>query len=246
MSAPRVLVVRSGVRPFLGSASVGLEIVEVVSHRIEPVEASPEIFSEPADFVVFTSQVAVERVLVPELEAAFRLCAREGRIAAVGAATEAALRARGLPPDIVARGSAQSLLELLPANLSGRCVLLPCGEDASDELPDGLRGRGGRVVRAVVYRKVANLADPLLDREVLDRPFAAFCATSPAAVHWLLTGVGPAAAERLCATPAVALGPSTRRALETRGVKKIEVSPQARFAAAARMLEALASAEASK
>ncbi len=247
MNLPRALVVRSGANPFASfGGGQGIEIVERVSHSIEPVEPPASAFGGPADLTLLTSQVTVERVLGDALGPDFRRCAAGGRVVAVGAATASALRARNLPPDLVAKGFGESILEALPRDLEGRHVLFPCGEDASLEVPEGLRARGARVTRVVVYRKVPNPADPGLERDILERPFAAFCATSPSAARWLFSGVGPLASERLRKTPAVALGPFTRRYLESRGVERIEVAEEARFAAATRLLEALATAPAGK
>lgn len=247
MSRLRALVVRSGANPFVSfGTGEEVEIVERVSHTIEPVEPPASAFSAPADLTILTSQVTVERVLGDALGPAFRRAAAGGRTVAVGTATESALRARGLPPQIVAKGFGESILEALPRDLEGRHVLFPCAEDASLEVPEGLRARGATVSRIVVYRKVANPADPALEREILEQPFAAFCTTSPSAARWLFAGLGSGAAERLRRTPAVALGPFTRRYLESRGVEHIEVAGEARFAAAARLLETLATAAAGK
>ncbi len=85
-----------------------------------------------------------------------------------------------------------------------------------------------------------NLRETSLESEILKRPFAAICATSPAAARWLFDGLGAAAAERLRRTPAVALGAPTRRCLEELGVRRVETAAEPTFALAARMLEALA------
>ena len=82
--------------------------------------------------------------------------------------------------------------------------------------------------------------DPELEREILTRPFTAFCVTSPSAATWLFAGLPLEAVQRLRATPAVVLGPYTRRYLESHGVARILVTDEARFDAAARMLETLA------
>src|SRR6185295_11743007 len=61
VSAPRVLVVRSGANPFVSFAKGSrLAIVEKVSHTIEPVEPERGALESPSDWVIFTSQVAVE------------------------------------------------------------------------------------------------------------------------------------------------------------------------------------------
>lgn len=246
MSRPRALVVRSGANPFLSLAgSSRIEIVEKVSHSIEPVEPDARELETPATLAIFTSQVAVERLSRdPRLAALFRKTISGGRIVAVGTATHEALDARGVKTDVVAGGSAHSVLECLPTDLKGWRVLLPCGEDASLELPEALRSRGAHAVRLILYRKIPRPRDPDLEREIVERPFAAFCTTSPSAAQWLFAGLREDAAERLRATPAAVLGRFTRRFLEAHGVSRIEVTEEARFADAVALLETLAGAPA--
>ncbi|MGH9369303.1 MAG: uroporphyrinogen-III synthase [Thermoanaerobaculia bacterium] len=244
MSRPRALVVRSGANPFLSDGGSDLlEVVEKASHAIERADPPAGAFAAPTHLAIFTSQVAVERVAADvRLTSLFSRAISGGRVAAVGAATAQALRAHGIPVGLVAEGSAKALLERLPARLDGWRVLLPCGDDAAEELPEALQLRGARVERAVVYRKVLRPRDAGLEREILERPFAAFCTTSPSAAQWLFEGLGDDAADRLRRTPAVALGQTTRRALEARGVLRVAVSGQPLFPSVLALLERLATA----
>lgn len=241
---PRVLIVRSGANPFARLPTrTGLEIVERVSHSIAPLPVPPAVFDRHEDYVVFTSQVTVERLLGDVdavLAQAVRRVIAGAKLVAVGPATEGALRRHGLFPDVVARGGAESVLERLPRRLEGIQVLHPCAEDASPELAEGLHRRGATVTRVPVYRKVPTPPDPELAREIVENPFRAFCVTSPSAATWLFHQLPAEAALRLRETPAVVLGPYTRRYLESHGVEQIAVTDEARFDAAAKMLEALA------
>ena len=242
MSLPRVLVVRSGANPFarMPTAS-GIEVVERASHSIEPLEVSPSAFDRPADLAIFTSQVTVERLLSDDrLAPRLRGAVAGGRVVSVGRSTEAALRRHGLAPDVVARGSGESILDSLPSRLDGMHVLLPRAEDATPELPEGLTRRGAQVILLSVYRKVPAPPDGDLARQIVDRPFRAFCVTSPSAATWLFGGLTEAAALRLRETPAVVLGRYTRRYLESRGIARISVTDVPRFDSAARLLETLA------
>ena len=242
MSLPRALVVRSGANPFVTfSRSSRVEIVEKSSHSIEALEPDPALLESRADFAIFTSQVAVENLFGDERRALlFREAMAGGVVVAVGPVTKDALAARGVAVGLVAAGSGESVLERLPEDLSRRRVLLPCGEDASPELPELLRSRGALVDRLLLYRKVARPRDRDLESEILERPFAAFCTTSPSAARWLFAGLGEPATRRLRATPAVVLGRFTRRFLESHGVSRIEVTEEARFTKAVALLEALA------
>jgi uroporphyrinogen-III synthase len=218
-----------------------IEIVEKVSHTIRSVEPGEVQLRVNSDYIIFTSQVAVERAFGDSrLEQFFRKALESARVVAVGAVTGEALNAKGVETDLVAGGSAESVLEHLPARLDGKRILLPCGEDAAQELPEQLRSRGARAMRVVLYRKVPNPRDPGLEKEIVARPFAAFCTTSPSAATWLFEGLGEEAIRRLRGTPAVVLGRFTRRFLESHGVSRIEVTEEARFAEAVRLLETLA------
>jgi uroporphyrinogen-III synthase len=242
VSTPRVLVVRSGANPFARlSVGSGVELVERSSHTIVPVAVPASALSHPSDLVIFTSQVAVERVLGDaSLSQAVHASAKGGRVVAVGEATASSLARHGMPPDVVAGGSAEAILASLPRRLDGAAVLLPCGDDGAIEMDEALRSRGARVERVVVYKKVPVPADRELSEEIERAPFAAFCTTSPSAARWLFRSVSDAAAERLRATPAVVLGRFTRRYLESHGVEHIAVADEPRFDAAARLLERLA------
>ena len=238
----RVLVVRSGARPFAkGGEDCSVEVIEKVSHWIEPLLRGREALSRPADLAIFTSQIAVERILSDSrLASLFRESLAGGRVVAVGPATARALERRGITANIVASGSAADVLESLPRELSGMRILLPRGVDSKPELPAELARRGAQVAVVELYRKVAEPADPALGKEIVSRPFAAFCVTSPSAGGWLFSGISEAATDRLRRTVAVALGPSTRDFLVGRGVERVEVPRRATFSEATRLLEGLA------
>jgi uroporphyrinogen-III synthase len=247
VSRPRVLVVRSGEKPFLAaSPSPRVEVVERVTHDAESIDPEPRSLEGPFDLVLFTSRIAVAQVLEGPAKAALRALVEPARRGAVGEATAEALRAAGLAPEIVAGGSAGALLAALPMRLDGLRVLLPCGDDAAAALPEGLVGRGAIVSRCVVYRKVARPPDGALRAELLESEFAAFAATSPSAARWLLQSAGPAGAAALRAIPAVALGEATAAFLESRGVRRVTVAARPRFADALALLEALACPAAGK
>lgn len=239
---PKVLVVRSGGRPFFsGEGPRSLEVRERVSHAIVPYREGESALDRRADMAIFTSQVGVERLLGdPELAARLKEAISAGLIAAVGIATADSLARHGMPAREIGEGSARSLLDRLPADLSGQRVLLPRGDDASTALEEELQRRGAVVETLVLYRKVPRPRDADLAVEIVREPFAAFCVTATSAARWLFEDVGKNARERLRATPAVALGPSTRRFLLGQSVSRVEVPHPVNFTEAARLLESLA------
>ena len=240
MSASCVLVVRSGARPF--GAVVGADVIEYVSHTIEPVASDPEEWSGRFDTVVVTSQTAVEQIARDAGRAeAFRSILGSASLVAVGEATAELLQLQGFVPDLVAAGSARSILENLSESAAGGRVLWPSGEEASLDLTTLLTERGARVRRIVLYRKRPTAHGPGVSAEVIARRPAAFCATSPSAADWLFGGVTSEAAEQLRATPAVALGNATLERLASLGVEMVRVAPEARFRSAGTLLAGLAS-----
>ena len=135
-----------------------------------PLErAAAEIASY--DWIVFTSANAVEAFLP------FTGPLRSGlRIAAVGPATAAALRAFGSEPHLTARKSeAEGLAADLAPRIAGRRVLLPQAADARPLLLQELKGAGAEAVAVVAY-------DKRLPSEAPARAAALF-ATSP--IGWV-------------------------------------------------------------
>jgi uroporphyrinogen-III synthase len=157
------------------------------------------------------------------------------RVAAVGDATAAALRAAGLAPDLVPRTahSAEGLLAEWPEEQPPGTVLLPLSARARPVLADGLAARGYRVRAATAYTTVPWPAPAPLPSgreeaagvEVLDRSalLAALAAGGADAVvltapsHLAeLVGDDPAV---LAGTALVAIGEPTRRAAAERGLR---------------------------
>src|SRR6185369_15540724 len=94
MSLPRVLVIRSGARPF--GTVAGAEVMEYVSHTIEPVATEPADWAGGFDTVIVTSQTAVERIARDAAHTeAFRSVLESASLIAVGEATAELLRLHG-------------------------------------------------------------------------------------------------------------------------------------------------------
>ena len=246
MSRYRVLVVRSGAitsafpRPRDASQ---FELVETTSHSVQSLAPDLDVLQEPADYAVFTSQISAGMLFDnADLAAQFRRAIGSGKIAAIGEATAATLRERGISPDIVAAGSGESMLDRLPARLDGLRILLPRGEDATEDLPEGLAHRGARLAPLVLYRKIPVPRPNGFDRGIVERPYAAFATTSPSAAVWLFSGASAGALAKLRETPAVVLGRFTGRYLESHGVARVEIAREPSFSSVLERLEELAAA----
>jgi uroporphyrinogen III methyltransferase/synthase len=152
--------------PFTGALQqAGAAVVEVaLTEQVGPGDGGAALQAaagalDSFDWVVFTSVNTVHRVMAAVRDArALGRC----RVAAVGPATAAALRAAGVEPDLVpAVARAEGLLadfpEAQPGGGTGR-VLYPAGEQAPPTIPEVLGARGWEVHRVDAYRTVAREA----------------------------------------------------------------------------------------
>jgi uroporphyrinogen III methyltransferase/synthase len=176
-------------------------------------------------WVVLTSANGV-RALFDALDAA-KLDARalgSSKVLAIGPATAAALRERGVVADVVPdefRGEAAAEALLRVADVRGRSVLLPRAEVARDALPDALRAAGANVDVVAAYRNATpdeptrtHLASLISERAVDVVTF-----TAPSTVREVLAVLGadgPALLEKLCVA---SIGPVTTEAAIKAGVR---------------------------
>lgn len=140
----------------------GAEPIGVPTIEIQPLEDVHEVDStlarlEEYDWVVFTSANGVE-LLFRRLDSLRRDSRgfHASQVAAVGTATAAALRERGIIADFVSRESvSQSLIDgLAERGVVGRNILLPGPEARPDRLARGLERLGALVREVTLYRTV--------------------------------------------------------------------------------------------
>jgi uroporphyrinogen III methyltransferase/synthase len=168
------------------------------------------------DWVVFTSQNAVDRLMATVRDAR----ALGGvAVAAVGPATADALRLAGVEPDLVpAEHSARGLVEEF-AEGRGR-VLFPSANLALDTVPSGLEDKGWTVERVEAYRTVPAAApDPALLDRVAAADAIAFAATSSVVAFTALSG--PDGAPVPVPPHVVCIGPTTAAAARAAGMANV-------------------------
>jgi uroporphyrinogen III methyltransferase / synthase len=186
--------------------ALGARVVEAPAIRIEalPVELpDPQAY----DLIVLTSPNGVDELLRHVRDA--RALAGP-TIAAIGPGTAAALRARGVEPDVVPE---RALGEALAQALAGRSfarALVARAQDARDVVPDALRAAGTEVDVLALYRTVAEpLADPAR-AAALSADWATF--TSASSVRFFHAAAGTLDGPRLAS-----IGPVTSDALRELG-----------------------------
>ena len=202
--------------------SLGLPVLIWAAVRVLPAETRQldEALSraESFDWIVFTSRHAVAAVTT-------RVSAPPSgvRIAAVGRATAAVLKQHGWPADLIpAEPNAGGLVAAFAASGSARGlrVLYPASSRALPTLAAGLTQLGAEVTTVEAYRTVSGTALNVEDcRSYIARDgVSAVTFASPSAVAELESALGKEALARLLSrVPAVAIGPTTARALTERG-----------------------------
>jgi uroporphyrinogen-III synthase len=166
------------------------------------------------DWVVVTSARAVEPLGRGED------VPKSVRVAAVGAATAAALRARGWRVDVTGTSDASALVEAVSEGgaTDGARVLFPAGSLAGDTIEKGMAALGARVERVEAYRTVPRSPGRLRVREDLRRGVDAVAFASPSAVGALVETLSPEWPAALGRAGLAAIGPSTTRKLTESGV----------------------------
>jgi uroporphyrinogen III methyltransferase / synthase len=186
---------------------LGAQVVQAPAIRIQPLDTrglDPAAF----DLVCLTSANGVERLISGDVR---RLAGV--RVAAVGSATAAALRERGIEPDVVPATATQEGLLAALEGVDGRSVLVASAEGARDVLADGLRAAGAQVTVVHLYR---TLAEPVDVQSVLACDLVTF--TSSSTVANVLGALDEAGRARI---RAVSIGPITSRALRTAGLEPV-------------------------
>jgi uroporphyrinogen-III synthase len=177
---------------------LGADIVEAITIAIVDTPGAEAVSAEGYDWIAFTSGNAVARV---DAKGA-------ARVAAVGPATGAALRARGVAVDLIPHEAvAEALLAAFPEG-PGR-VLLPQAAAARATLADGLRAKGWEVDAVEVYCTVpVALNDAQLEAAA---GADAITFTSSSTVTNYLAADGPLPPVVVCIGPVTAATAAERR-----------------------------------
>jgi uroporphyrinogen III methyltransferase/synthase len=205
----------------------GAEPLEVPTIEIRPVAATADLDRAVADlaagrfdWVVLTSVngVAALRARVEALGHAPGTVSARAKVAAVGPATEAALRDWGITPRLVPEVATTAALGAAfpPAHGSGR-VLLARADLANPELAVILRGKGWEPAEVVAYHTVpVGALDPAARRRLDGGEVDWVAFTASSTVEGFLRGYGgpPPPGVRVAA-----IGPVTADTARSAGIR---------------------------
>jgi uroporphyrinogen III methyltransferase/synthase len=197
--------------------SLGAGVVEAPAIRIRPLD-TPLPPVRYYDLVCVTSPNGAG-LLLDRLRDARELAGVT--VAAIGPGTTAALRERGVEPDIVPeRAVAEGLVEALAGRTFER-VLIARASAGRDALPDALRERGAHVDVVPLYETVPEPLDDEARAAAAAADYLVF--TSASTVRFFAAAAG---AEALRGPRLVSIGPATSAALREHGVEPdIEADP---------------------
>ena len=151
----------------------GAKAIEAPTIEIHPAPESPlaeglrDLLAGEFDWLVLTSRAGAEAVLAALADLGASPGEIPASVAAVGDGTAAALRARGVEPDLVPETvTTESLGEAMPRG-SGR-VLLARADIAPSGLEEILAAKGWRPTRVDAYRTVTPSSLPTEARRALE------------------------------------------------------------------------------
>jgi uroporphyrinogen III methyltransferase / synthase len=205
--------------------ALGADVISYAATRIVPCNADALAGAATSlpdyDWVIFTSATSVALLFdATEARGMSTSAWAQVRIAAVGSATAAAIRERGLEPALVpGRFVSDALLDAFAerGEMGGATVLYPAAKGARDALADGLRALGARVDRIDVYDSVATTHDDVsgLQAALQSGRIDAVTLTAKSAVDAWVMAMAPAHA----VADVVSIGPITTQAAHAAGLR---------------------------
>lgn len=206
--------------------SDGLRALGAIPVEVPVIEICPPESYEPLnralrqldryDWLLFTSMNSVVPFHVCAMDLGIPLTNLKPRIAAIGRATAQALetlvhlKVSLTPKEYVA----ESLVEALAAQISGKRILLARAAIARDVIPDALRELGATVDVVDAYQNALPDAAPSQLREALAQEIDAATFTSSSSVTHLAEAAKAAGvAFPFANVPAISIGPITSQTL---------------------------------
>ena len=228
LAGRRILVTRAAHQA--GKLSDGLRALGAVPVEVPVLEIAPPASFEPLDralrqigqydWILFTSANTVRALASRAAEIGVdpsRGCG--AKVAAVGTATASAAQDAGWNVTVVPESYvAESLVDSIQDEISGKRVLLARAEVARDVIPDALREAGAAVDVVDAYRNGIPESAPAQLRSALAEGLDATMFTSSSSVTHLADAARAAGLDfPFAGVPAVSIGPITSATLREAG-----------------------------
>jgi uroporphyrinogen-III synthase len=237
LNGRRVLVTRAahqagklseGLRA-MGAEPVEVPVLEICPpENFDPLDRALRQFDN-YDWLILTSANTV-RALVERAAALGLVFGSSGslKVAAIGPATAAEARNAGFSIDLVpANYVAESMVESLAGETSGRKILLVRAAEARDVIPDALRAAGAQLDVVDAYQNRMPASAPEQLKQALAAGIHAATFTSSSSVTYLADAARAAGVSfPFAGVAAVSIGPITSKTLREAGWEPaIEASP---------------------
>jgi len=198
---------------------LGAEVLEINSIQFKNTSYNLDVCKEKLidyDFITLTSVNGVNFFFDYLKEIEFDIRGLKAKIAAIGPATEKAIKNRGIMPVIVAdHFVAESLFDKMKNYIKENDkILVPRSKDSRPYLVEELRKSGCYVDEIFTYETICGKLR--LENEIKDVDIIVF--TSPSTVKNMITMVG---LETIKSKIALAIGPITAKALLDVGIEAI-------------------------
>ncbi|MCX7793017.1 MAG: uroporphyrinogen-III C-methyltransferase [Thermodesulfovibrionales bacterium] len=216
---------------------LGAEIIEFPAIDILPPEDWTELDRsikglESYQWLIFTSKTAVKYFMERLFQNNRDIRDLKGiKICAVGTKTEEELKRYGLRVDILpdefrAEGLMEVLNDIYKGNLSGLRFLFPRAENAREVIPEKIKALGGFVDAPVTYRSQKPESHAKrIKRFFKEGRITVAVFTSGAAFKNFVEIVGEEAMEFLENVKIAVIGPVTRKAVESTGLR-VSIMPE--------------------
>ncbi|HEY6490433.1 MAG: uroporphyrinogen-III synthase [Terracidiphilus sp.] len=216
--ASQASTLREGLRE-LGAVPIEVPVLEIVPpESYEPLDGALRNLRS-YDWLIVTSANAVH--VITERIAAMGMVVTSFalKVAAVGEATARAARDAGLTVSLVPESYvAESLVDALKGEVSGKRVLLVRAIVARDVIPDALRAEGAQVDVVDAYRNVLPVTAPQQLRHAFARGLDAVTFTSSSSVTHLAEAAQAAGLPfPFPGVRAISIGPITSQTLADSG-----------------------------
>lgn len=235
----RILITREGTQSYERLEMLGAEIIELPAVEIVPPEDWSELDGclkriNEFHWLVFTSSNGFRFFIqrLNELNIDIREL-RDIKIAAVGRSTgeeikRLCLRIDLIPENYRAEGLVESFKKIYKENLKGIKFLFPRADNASEVLPEKLRNLGGIIEAPVTYcSRKPEVHAKRLKRFLKEGRVTLAVFTSGATFKNLLEILGNDSGELMRNVKIAAIGPVTKKTIESHGYKVDIMPPEA-------------------